>query len=284
MAVGTGARILVVEDDPALNEIMTTFLTKSGYACTAAYSGTEACLLLGIGGGGEGVVAQAGGIPFDLIVLDLMLPGMAGEELLARLRGTGADEGADVGLAGVPVVVVSAKGAVASRVDVLRAGADDYLCKPFQLEELLVRIEVQLRHAASRAGGAEGSDAPAGSGDRTGRDSSAMHDALANAGERAVVSVGAWVVSAEARTLVADGRAVALTRTEFDIVWLLATHPQRVFTKHELLGYLHDGDVREEKTASTHIGNIRAKLKGTGTEDYIQTVWGVGFKLRDGLR
>ncbi len=231
--------ILVIEDDPSLNDVVCSFLCLRGYACTAAFSGTEGRMLLERD-------AQA----FDLVVCDLMLPGASGEELIAEVRaGAGGS---------VPIVVVSAKGGLDDRVTLLRLGADDYLVKPFQLEELLARIEVQLRHAAREQRGAE----------RT-------------AGT--VRTFGDWRASAADRAFWANGVPVKLTRTEFDIVWLLMEAPNRVFTRHQLIEAVRgEEDAREEKTASTHVGNIRAKLKGTGTTCGIETVWGIGFKLCEG--
>jgi len=231
------AHVLVVEDDPSLSQIVCAFLELNGYACTPAFSGTEARLLL-----------QDPAASYDLVVCDLMLPGMPGEELIAQLR-------ANPGTVRLPVVVVSAKGQVSDRVDVLRMGADDYLVKPFPLEELLARIEVQLR----RAGLSAAVEPPAPSTERR---------------------FGQWRADASTRQFYVNGTPIRLTRTEFDLAWLLMGSPNRVFTRQELLEAVHGtGDLGEEKTASTHVGNIRAKLKGTGTETYIQTVWGIGFKL-----
>ena len=270
-------RILVVEDDPSLSEVVCSLLEMNGHACVPAFSGTEARMLVdaaarsvtgfGVAGGAgsagsanptnpaDGTAAAA---PFDLVICDLMLPGMSGEELIAYIRR----------LSEVPVIVVSAKGQVVDRVALLRSGADDYLVKPFPLEELLARVEVQLRHAARcAASGPEdyGSDAGA---------------AGPNPAEPETLQFGRWQACAADRTFAVDGRPVKLTRTEFDIVWLLMANPKRVFSRYNLLAAVHaDGDLGEEKTASTHVGNIRAKLKGTGTEGYIETVWGVGFKL-----
>lgn len=223
-----GGAILVVEDDAALSDVVCSFLRLRGYGCTPAFSGSEARLLLERDPGA-----------FDLVVCDLMLPGMRGEDLVATVRAAST----------VPIVVVSAKGSPDDRVALLRLGADDYLVKPFQLEELLARIEVQLRHV-SRLGTV-----------------------------CAVRTWGDWRANASDRSFEAHGVPVKLTRTEFDIVWLLMGAPDRVFTRHQLIEAVRGDEAREEKTASTHIGNIRAKLKPTGTAFGIQTVWGIGFKL-----
>lgn len=236
---------LVIEDDTSLNEIICACLAGEGYACTSAFSGSEARLLL-----------QADAASFDLVITDLMLPGCPGEELvpLARRR-----------LGNVPVIVVSAKATVDDRVALLRTGADDYLVKPFDLDELLARVDAQTR---ARGGAAR------------------MHDE--------VLRFGAWELSPEQRTFAVDGVPLRLTRTEFDLLAALMAHPDRVFTKRDLyliacrddaqLADVASGAVpvmpTDEKTIVTHMGNLRTKLKPTGTDGYLETVWGIGFKLR----
>ena len=119
-------RVLVVEDDAAINEIVATHLARHGMACTQAFSGSEARLLV-----------AADPFPFDVVISDLMLPGLSGEELVALIRERDAQ---------VPIIVISARTATSDRIDLLKLGADDYLTKPFDLNELVARIEVQLRH------------------------------------------------------------------------------------------------------------------------------------------
>lgn len=130
-------RILVVEDDADINEVVCERLGRDGYVCVPAYSGSEARLAL--------EQAAVAGSPYDLVVTDLMLPGLSGDKLVAGLRESGS---------GVPVVVISARGEVDDRVGLLRLGADDYLVKPFDLDELSARIGAQLR-GRGYAGGAE---------------------------------------------------------------------------------------------------------------------------------
>lgn len=235
----TKARILVVEDDSSISDVVCSILSGSGFVCTSAYSGTEAKLLI------------ESGEPFDLAICDLMLPGMPGEDVVALVRSKGA----------TPILVTSAKAQVVDRVALLRMGADDYLVKPFDLDELVARVEALLRRAGSLPGGAGGADAA---------------DAEKPLGH------GAWRLFPEARRFEAAGREVALTRTEFDIVAALMRHPRKVFTKRELYRAVWNEDAAvEERAISTHVSNIRSKLKGTGTEGYIETVWGIGFKLAD---
>lgn len=234
LASEQSASILVVEDDASINAVVCSFLGKAGYSCTPAYSGTEAKLLV------------ADGVAFDLVITDLMLPGMAGDELVQLIRAQGA----------TPIVVISAKDAVPDRIDLLRSGADDYLVKPFDLEELLARVEVQLRRGPTAHG-------QAGRGAHS-------------------VRFASWVLDPDDRSFLVDGEPVRLTRTEFEMVHALMRHPGRVFMKKDLSAAAWgDEAALEEKSVSTHIGNIRSKLKDTGTEGCIETVWGVGFKLAE---
>ena len=229
-------RVLVVEDDAALSEVVCTFLGDEGYTCVPAFSGTEALLL----------AERAGekNQPFDLVILDLMLPGVPGEELIGRLRAAGV---------AAPVIVTSAKSAVTDRVALLRLGASDYLVKPFDLDELLARVEVQLRGRADSAGG------PASE----------------------TLRFGLWELDPAAHTFTVDGELLRLTRTEFDILATLMREPSRVFTKQALFELVrHEEALADERTISTHVSNLRAKLRPSASDAYIQTVWGIGFKLQ----
>ena len=231
------ARVLVVEDDAAINDVVATRLARDGHEVTQAFSGSEARLLLGEGAS------------FDVVVCDLMLPGATGEELVGLVRARQE---------GTPVVVISARTTAADKVELLQLGADDYLTKPFDLDELAARVEVQLRHRGS--GGAPAVD---------------------------VLRYRRWELNPDARTLVVvpggqgePGAEVPLTKIEFNILELLVRRPNKVFSKAELFelawGEPFSGD---DSTVSVHVSNIRAKLRATGTDDYVKTVWGMGFKL-----
>ena len=309
------ARILVVEDDRAINKVVCSYLGKMGAACTAAFSGTEGLLQLSAGaasaraglpaGARGGLPASAraglpasaraglpagaraglpagasghadspaGAAPWDLLVSDLMLPGVDGEEVVAA-----AVE------AGVPVIVLSARASVGDRVELLRLGADDYLVKPFDLEELHARVEAVLR----RARGGKGSMADPGPGGAVpvGTDLRGAGLSEATAGDTGdtgdVLRYGAWELDEAGRTFCANGISVHLTPTEFAMVRALMAAPRRVQTKRNLSqAAAGDADALEDKAVATHIGNIRAKLKAAGSDDYLETVWGVGFKLRE---
>jgi DNA-binding response OmpR family regulator len=221
-------RVLLVEDDTDINSSTAQYLRRQGCECIQAFSGTEGRLLW-----------QAGGI--DLLLVDLMLPGLSGSELIAEVRKTSR----------TPVIVLSAKTELSDKVELLGLGADDYLTKPYQLEELWARILVQLRHASAAPGGG-------------------------------LLRYRDWALNLEEMTLTAAGQPVNLTAHEFKIVELLAGRPKRVFTKQQIYEAVWQEEYAvEDKTITVHISNIRAKLRPSGTEGYIQTVWGIGFKLAE---
>lgn len=221
------AKILIIEDDTDINHMISEFLKENGFETVSAFSGTEAQLILSMD------------TAFDLILMDLMLPGISGEELLPEIRLKSR----------VPVIVLSARSALNDKVDLLLNGADNYLTKPFELEELLARIQVQLRRLKGISPGNS-------------------------------LTYKRWKIDMDSRSLLIDGVPVELTAHEFDIIALLARRPEKVFTKQEIYEMIWEEDYAiEDKTIHVHISNIRAKLKESSTSDYIQTVWGIGFKL-----
>ena len=221
------AKILIIEDDTNINNMVSEYLTGSGYLCTQAFSGSEVALRFSME-------------EFDLILLDLMLPGMTGEELIRTFAGK------------VPVIVLSAKNELDSKVELLTAGANDYICKPFDLKELLVRVQVQLRSLPA----------------------SKLPDAQME------LHYKDWILDPETQEMTAAGLPVELTLHEFRILELLMKHPKKVFTKQLIYEYAWEEDYFvEDKTINVHISNIRSKLKPSQTDSYIQTVWGMGFKL-----
>lgn len=216
-------KILIVEDDAKNNQMLAEYLADHGYVCTQAYSGSEAKLLFSMK-------------EYDLVLLDLMLPGIPGEELVSLFSEK------------VPVIVLSAKSGLDSKVGVLSAGAVDYLCKPFELPELLVRIQVQFRRLERKS--------------------------------ETVYSYRGWTLNPDTQEMTAEGEPVELTRHEFLIMELFIRNPRRVFTKQMIYEYAWGEEyLAEDKTINVHISNIRSKLKKSGTDTYIQTVWGMGFKL-----
>lgn len=223
--------ILVVEDDADINNLLAKMLRQADYQVTQVYSGSEAALWL------ERETP-------DLILLDLMLPGLSGEALLAKLRG---ELGCDA-----PVIILSAKTAVGDKVGLLKLGADDYITKPFEPEEVLARIEAALRRVGKEAT----SDKPL------------THRAL--------------TLSPSLRKATLAGQELALTAHEFDILELLMRQPEKVYTRESLYEQVwHGGYYGENNTVNVHVSNIRKKLKAIDPDaDYIQTVYGIGFKLQ----
>lgn len=220
--------IAVIDDDVHINGLLYELLTQEGYRVLRAWSGTEALLLLQTK------------TP-DLILLDLMLPGLQGEEVLPRLKG-------------IPVIVVSARAAVQDKVELLLGGAADYITKPFDTQELLARIQVQLRKAQG----------PASAGAAGG-----------------CLRFGILTMDTGARLLTANGQPVRLTRTEFALLRLLMENPSQVLTKSQLLERLcEDTPDCVESSLKVHISNLRRKLREAGAGDCIEAVWGIGFKLR----
>ena len=271
--------ILVIEDDAAINDVVCSALKGEGYECVSAYSGTEARLLL---------QAELLACPFDLVICDLMLPGMSGEEVVAFIRAQ----------SNVPILVISAKAEVVDRVSLLKQGVDDYLVKPFDLDELVARVEALLRRSGvvkashmserdidkSRTGDIYAGEGNLGEGDQRERADNNRQERTANNQQACAITFGKWLLDEEQRRFEVQGVPVRFTRTEFDIVAVLMRYPRKVFTRRELYETVwHEESFVEEKAINTHISNIRTKLKGTGTESYIETVWGIGFKLSDSL-
>lgn len=270
-------KILIVEDDASNNQMLKEYLESHGYACTQAYSGSEGKLLFSME-------------EYDLVLLDLMLPGIPGEELVSLFSEK------------APVIVLSAKSGTDSKVEVLSAGAEDYLCKPFDLPELLVRIQVQLRRR--RAAGS-GPDVQSKAASEREGENSAHKDGISGqdkavSGQDGDISRQSenlsemgkafpmgktytyrdWTLTPDTQEMIACGEPVELTRHEFLIMELLIRNPRRVFTKQMIYEYAWGEEyLAEDKTINVHISNIRSKLKKSGTDAYIQTVWGIGFKL-----
>lgn len=219
--------ILLVEDDSDISNMLCDLLTQNGYAVGQAYSGTEAVLL---------IEKNA----YDLVLLDLMLPGIPGEEVLARIRHS----------SDVPVIAVSAKDDTRTKILVLKSGADDYVTKPFHTDELLARIEALLRRNNAR---------PVG---RVFR----FKDITLNP-STFEVKVGE--------------QPVTLTKREYLILELLMSNPNKVFTKNNIFESVwNETFLGEDNAVNVHISNIRQKLaKINANQPYIQTVWGIGFKM-----
>lgn len=216
--------ILITDDDLHIGNFLETALQDEGYATLRAFSGTEAIEIIE-------------NTPPDLVLLDLMLPNLSGEEVLPKIKN-------------IPVIVVSAKTAIDDKVNLLLNGAVDYVTKPFQTKELLARIAVALRNAGTPVEG----------------------DTLSY--EEIVMDLTSHGVS------IAEN-PVKLTKTEYAILKLLMSNPTQVIAKSVMLDKISmDTPDCVESSLKVHISNLRRKLKEVSNKDYIEAVWGIGFKMR----
>ncbi len=217
--------IAIIDDDVHIGNVLEEILRREGYATLRAYSGTEALYLL----------SQTRP---DLILLDLMMPGLSGEEVLQHIQG-------------IPVIVLSAKADVQDKVALLLGGAVDYVTKPFDVDELLARIAVQLRNVSSYSAGS-------------------------------ILHCGDLKLDDTAMSVTVCDTPVSLTRTEYAILKLLMQNSSQVLSKGVLLDRISlDTPDCTERSLKQHISNLRKKLQAVSGKDYIETVWGIGFKLKD---
>ncbi|MCI9596322.1 MAG: response regulator transcription factor [Firmicutes bacterium] len=219
--------ILIIDDDPHIGNMLEETLIKEGYSILRAYSGTEAVLLL----------SQS---KPDLVLLDLMLPGLCGEEVLPHIKD-------------IPVIVVSAKLDMDNKIALLLNGAVDYVTKPFHTKELLARIAAHLR----------------------------TFDCLESQERDTVLSFDDLRMDTDSREARIQDKTVKLTRTEYAILKLLMENPKQVITKSLLLDRIsEDTPDCTETSLKTHVSNLRKKLRSIGEKDYIEAVWGIGFKMK----
>ncbi|MBC1575103.1 response regulator transcription factor [Listeria booriae] len=225
----TKGKILIAEDDNDINHLIYEVLTREGYTVTQAFSGTEAKL-------------HWNNEAFDLLLCDLMLPGMTGEELIAEI----------IAKQSASIIVISAKNTIMDKVDLLKLGASDYITKPFDIEELLARVEVQLRKTTTKE---------------------PVNESLSWQG---------LTLSTDRYNAQIDGQDIRLTAREFGILKLLISNPKKVFTKENIFSSVWgETEYIDENTVNVHMSNIRSKLnKAKPDRDYIETVWGIGFKMK----
>lgn len=223
-------KILIIEDDVTINNLLRGILTRGGYHAESAYQGTEG---LDMALKGE----------YGLILMDLMLPGKPGEDILRELRRS----------ADVPVIVLSAKGEVHSRIELFRLGADDYITKPFDIDEVLLRIQAVLRRTAGQE-----------------RDEIAFRDVL---------------LDREAKRVYVRGNEIACTAMEYAILELFLTNPSKIFSKRNLFESAAGTEyLSDDNTMNVHISNLRKKIAEYTDEKYIETVYGMGYRLCRDMR
>ena len=220
-------KILIIEDDVGINDMLMILLRQNGYNTISAYSGTEGLLVNGSG--------------IDLILLDLMLPGKSGEEVIGELKAK----------YNVPVIVISAVHEVGKKVELFELGADDYVTKPFNNDELLARIAARLRKSNERAAAEQ-------------------------------LTYKNLVLNKNDFSVTVKGRDLELSKHEFALLRLLMDNPDRTCTKSMIYDIVWDYEnSADDNTLNVHISKLRKKLKELDPdEEYIETVWGIGYRLK----
>lgn len=231
--MGENVNILVVEDDTDINSLLCNILTAKGYGVRSAYSGSEAMMCLNQ-------------YKYQLVVLDLMLPGVSGEDIIKEVRKSRI----------MPIIVVSAKTSQEDKINALNLGADDFIAKPFETNEVLARVEAQLRRYL-----------------KFNKENN----------EDSKITLKNLVLDRESKEVTVCGKKVSLTVIEFSILELLLTSPNKVFTRSNIFESVWKDDfMGDDNTVNVHVSNLRTKLlKADSKEEYIKTVWGIGFKISD---
>lgn len=227
-------KVLVIEDDSDINSLLCNILRKNNYEVKGAYSGSEGKMCLDYEN-------------YDLVLLDLMLPAISGEELIGSIRENKL----------MPIIVISAKSGQVDKINVLKLGADDFISKPFDVNEVIARVEAQLRRYK-----------------RFNNSDKVLENKLVYKN---------IVLNSESREVLIKDKVTHLTIKEFDILELLMKNPSKVFTKSNIFESLWgDSYLGDDNTVNVHISNLRNKLLALdGDNEYVQTVWGIGFKLKD---
>jgi Response regulators consisting of a CheY-like receiver domain and a winged-helix DNA-binding domain len=224
-------KILVIEDDEDINRLLCDMLSQSGYMAMAAYSGTEAIIYLKYSS-------------WDMVLLDLMLPGMKGEEILVEIRKNKQ----------MPVIIISAKEELDIKVKSFKLGADDYITKPFDIEEVSARIDSHIRRYREFSGTIQ---------------------------ENNILKYKEISLNKDTREVFVNDKLLNLTTREFDILKLLMSYPKKVFAKSNIFQSIWgENYLCDDNTIKVHISNLRNKISKAGAlNDYIQTIWGIGYKL-----
>jgi DNA-binding response OmpR family regulator len=225
-------RVLVVDDEANIREVLCQYLAAEGFLTTQATDGEDA-------------LRQVVGTPPDMIILDLMLPGLDGLEVCRRIRATSA----------VPILMLTARGEELDKVTGFSVGADDYVTKPFSPREVVMRVQAMMRRA-------QATSVPA----------MAQHGTL---------HFGTLIIRPQLRIAERDGVALDLTSKEFDLLYFLASHPRQVFTRQQLLDHVWDiGYFGDISTVTVHIRRLREKIEPEPSAPlHVKTVWGVGYKF-----
>lgn len=226
------AKILIVEDDKEINRLLCEYLQPQDHEVLGAVNGLSALNLL------------RDRQDIDLVLLDLMLPLQSGDVVLTKLRE----------FSGVPVIVLSAKDTVQTKIDVIRMGADDYMTKPFDLDEVEARIEAVLRRVKKQT----------------------------NPDGEKILQYKDLVMDCVAKSVTVKGNALVLTSKEYMLLELLLRNPAKLFSKANLFESVwNEPYFHEDSTLKVHMSNLRNKIKQyAGDEEYIETVWRMGYRLK----
>ena len=229
-------RLLIVEDDNEIGDILDKYLKGNGYDTDRAYNGIEA-------------INKIEEEEFSLVLLDIMLPFKSGDQVLQKVRETKQ----------IPVIIISAKDMIQTKIDVMRMGADDYITKPFDLDEVLVRIEAVLRRTVGNLSGGVSSS------------------------KKEVIKHKNIEIDRDAARVLVKGQSVTLTSKEYAILELFLTNPNKIFSKTNIYESIWDDTyIYDDNTLMVHISNLRNKLKDIDSEEeYIETIWGMGYRLAE---
>lgn len=247
------AKLLIVEDDNDINQLLQLLFKKEGYQVVPAFSGTEGKLLFEMEE------------ELQLVICDLMLPGMTGEELIRHIRN----------ISNVPIIALTAKGGLDDKVNVFEVGADDYITKPFEPKELLARVKAQMRRMSGF--GRDNKEETINSYKGVEATSS---DTEQERNEKQILRCKNLVMNVYSMVVEVEGSSIEFTQREFQILKTMLDTPKKVFSKEALYEAVwKQGYYGEDNTISMHISNIRKKIESVSTEEYISTVWGIGYKL-----
>ena len=225
------SNILIVEDDNDINRLLQKLLEKENYKVIPAYSGTEGKLLVGMN-------------EVDLVICDLMLPGLSGEELIGYIRKE----------SNIPIIALTAKGSIEDKSNVFELGADDYITKPFESKELLLRVKAQLRRIG-------------------------MLKEESNDREK-IIKFRDITMYTDSMIVELRNQKLELTLKEYKILEIMMSNPKKVYSKDALFEAVSgSGYYGEDNTISVHVSNIRKKIEKITSDEYISTVWGIGYKL-----
>ena len=225
-------KILIVEDDGEIAFLLQQFLLRKNYESDIAKNGLDAMSYY--------EKANNSNLPYQAILLDLMLPDLSGEKILQQIRKN----------SDIPILIISAKGEVNSKISLLQNGADDYITKPFVFEEVLARLETVLRRSKK------------------------------SFDQHLVYTYKDIVLDDSAKTVTVADNKITLTPKEYELLRLLIEHPDQVYTKDLILEKIWEDSYVDESAVIVHMSNLRKKLDATGNHSpYIATIWGIGYKL-----